>query len=67
MPSRILEIIREKVRLLNEQPPKPQQQENQQTKKQLSSAQLLSLNYVQAKPKQLTLERKSENNLKKKK
>ena len=51
MPSRILEIIREKVILLNEAPPKPQQQENQQTKKS----------------KQLTLERKSENNLKNKK
>ena len=42
MSSRILEIIREKVKLLNEQPPKPQQQNNQQTKKF----------------KQLTLERK---------
>ena len=42
MPSRILEIIREKVKLLNEAPPKPQQQNNQQTKK----------------TKQLTLERK---------
>ena len=51
MPSRILEIINEKVKLLNEPLPKPQQQENQQTKK----------------PKQLTLERKSENNLKNKK
>ena len=63
MSSRILEIIREKVKLLNEPPPKPQQQENQQTKK----------------PKQLTFDasragigsksadRKSENNLKNKK
>ena len=57
MPSRILEIIREKIRLLNEPPPKPQQQENQQTKK----------------PKQLQLDtsksadRKSEHNLKNKK
>ena len=51
MPSRILEMIREKVKLLDEQPPKPQQQNNQQTKK----------------TKQLTLERKEENNIKKNK
>ena len=50
MPSRILEIIREKVELLNEQPPKPQQQENQQTKE----------------AKQLTVERNIGNNLKNK-
>ena len=51
MPSRILEIIREIVKLSNEPPPKPQQQENQQPKK----------------TKQFTLERKTENKLKDKK
>ena len=63
MPFRIFEIISERVKLLHEPPPKPQQQENQHTKK----------------PKQLTsdasragigsksADRKSENNLKNKK
>jgi len=43
MPSRILEIISERVKLLHEPPPKPQQQNNKETNK----------------TKQLTLERKN--------
>ena len=43
MPSRILEIIANKVKLLHEPPPKPQQQNNKETNK----------------TKQLTLERKN--------
>ena len=35
MPSRILQIIAERVKLLHEPPPKPQQQENKTKTKQI--------------------------------